>query len=214
MFYCVGEVYHATWKSRYTEVAVKELRITHMDEESLKKFGKELYNMKCIPPFAHVLQLLGVCIDEKRKKYLMVMEWMDQKSLSHYLDTNDVNNSAEVENREESKADTVTHNNNQEKKKSNKLTLLDRLRICLQCAKAVNHLHYLPNQVLHRDIKTSNFLINSKGEVKIGQHILTHTIYNTIKYNQARTYPYAPIYSFCLSCLSIISFYCYYYLFS
>jgi serine/threonine protein kinase len=49
------------------------------------------------------------------------------------------------------------------------LTLSEKMNLSLQCTHAVHYLHKLPEPIIHRDIKSDNFLIDSSGRVKLGE---------------------------------------------
>jgi calcium-dependent protein kinase len=125
-------------------VAVKKLRVTAMADSDLRDFKREITVMHHVPKHDHIVCLLGAVIDQQSRTYLMVLEWMAGGSLYDLLRGSS----------EES------------------LPLLRRLQLSLQCARAVNHLHQLPaphGPVLHRDLKSLNFLLDAHGDVKVGQ---------------------------------------------
>jgi serine/threonine protein kinase len=133
------------WSSRRDEyVAVKKLRVASMNDREIRDFQRELGVMHHLPRHAHIVSLLGCVVDQKTRTYLMVLEWMEGGSLYDFL-----RNSTEES-----------------------LPLLRRLQLALQCARAVNHLHQLPpphGPVLHRDLKSLNFLLDAHGDVKVCQ---------------------------------------------
>lgn len=94
-----------------------------------------------LPYHEHVLQLHGVTVDEATNTFLMVMSWMEQGSLYGMLKA--------------SRSDPAS------------LPLSRRLQLCVECALGVNHLHQLRPPVIHRDIKSLNFLIDRHGQVKV-----------------------------------------------
>jgi serine/threonine protein kinase len=130
------------WLSRDEVVAVKKLRVDFMSDSVKADFYAELAFLNDLPHHAHIVALHGVCIDEAAHQYLMVMDWMENGSLFAYL-------------KNQSPAS---------------FPLRRQLHIAMQCAKAINHLHLLPppkGPVLHRDVKTMNFLLDSHNDVKV-----------------------------------------------
>ena len=160
-----------------------------MNDAALNDFYAELSLLHYLPRHAHIVALLGYVVDKPSRSDLMVLgqsskstteggslrqprgqfeqahsllfsprllflfsvlsfvssEWMDQGSLYDFL--------RRVE------ADPA------------RFPLLSRLRVCLQCASSVNHLHLLRpprGPIVHRDIKSLNFLMDKFGEVKLG----------------------------------------------
>lgn len=52
------------------------------------------------------------------------------------------------------------------------LSLSQPLELCLQGAMTMNYLHTLPppkGSILHRDLKSMNFLVDKHGEIKLCQ---------------------------------------------
>jgi tRNA A-37 threonylcarbamoyl transferase component Bud32 len=135
-----GDVYRALWLSRDLTVAVKKLRLRTMDKGLLDDFHREahtLWNLR----FEQVVNVYGISVDETVQSYLIVMEWMPQGSLHDHF-----RNALQEQN------------------------LTARLKVALQCSRAVNHLHQLQpphGPILHRDIKSLNFLLGKDGIVKI-----------------------------------------------
>lgn len=76
-------------------------------------------------------------------------EWMDEGSLYDYL---------------RRMSDAVAAD-------PTRFPLIRRLLLCLQCASSVNHLHLLRpprGPIVHRDLKSLNFLMDKFGEIKLG----------------------------------------------
>jgi len=69
-----GEVYKAEWLSHDQTVAVKKLRVHTMDQKAVKAFYQETKILFALPNHPHVITLLGICVDESRDIYWMVME--------------------------------------------------------------------------------------------------------------------------------------------
>ncbi|VVA92880.1 unnamed protein product [Arabis nemorensis] len=81
-----------------------------------------------------IVNLIGYCIDHRRKTKLLVMEYMPNNTLHHHL-----HSSGQTWNR--------------------------RIKNALQIAIAVNALHSAA--VIHRDIKSSNILIDGEGNARL-----------------------------------------------
>ncbi|KAL4559534.1 hypothetical protein LXL04_031675 [Taraxacum kok-saghyz] len=93
----------------------------------------------------NIITLLGYC-DEYRDKYIMLLVYeyfLQNQNLSHFLfgDGQDV---------------------------AEPLSWETRLRIMIGVARGIAYLHSLENQVIHRDIKTSNILLDQDFGAKLG----------------------------------------------
>jgi serine/threonine protein kinase len=88
----------------------------------------------------NVLPLRGVIDDEETGEFSLVMDLMEGGSLREML-----------------------------KDRKATLTFNERISLSVECARAVQYLHTLPKPMIHRDIKSANFLIDRNGTVKIGQ---------------------------------------------
>lgn len=138
-----GDVFRAQWTTRHMAVAVKKLRVDEMSAAVIAEFDREAAILHALPFHAHVLQLHGVAVDEAAGTYWMIMEWMEGGSLHRLL--------------KDSRSDPAS------------LPLSRRLQLCVECALGVNHLHQLQPPVVHRDIKSLNFLLDRHGQVKVGR---------------------------------------------
>lgn len=139
-----GDVYHAVWRDT-DDVAVKKLRVEHMSADVLDGFYREVSFLHALPYHANVLQIHGVCVDEDTGTYLMVTEWMAGGSLYHFLKSS----------------------------AGKSLSDLSRIGMCIQAAMGIRHLHDMRQPVLHRYIKSLNFLIDKHGNVKVGEYCTT-----------------------------------------
>ena len=144
-----GDVYRAKWTDDGgSDVAVKVMR--HTDAESVAEFHREVAFLHALPFHPNVLQLHGIV--KESEKCWVVTEWMENGSLIDYL--------------ERAQPDYEPAARRLQLGWTNKLSL------ALQCARGLNFLHTLPapnGPLLHRDIKTDNFLVDEDGKVKIGQ---------------------------------------------
>jgi serine/threonine protein kinase len=134
-----GTVFHAVWRGT-EHVAVKKLHASHLDERILHEFQEEVSFLHALPYHPNVLQIHGVCVDEDNGTYLMVTEWMAGGALFNFLKSS----------------------------ASKALPLSRRVAMCIQAAMGIRHLHDITPPVLHRDIKSLNFLMDAHGDVKVG----------------------------------------------
>jgi serine/threonine protein kinase len=79
----------------------------------------------------NVLPLRGVIDDDETGDFSLVMDLMEGGSLGQLL-----------------------------RKRGETLTFIERMDLSKQCGRAVQYLHTLPKPILHRDIKSPNFLID------------------------------------------------------
>jgi serine/threonine protein kinase len=89
----------------------------------------------------HIISLLGVCVSESGQQ-MIVTDWMEHGSLSEYM--------------RQCKASGV------------RITPQQRLQWSTQCIQSINHMHLLTPQVLHRDIKCANYLVDKSLDIKLG----------------------------------------------
>jgi serine/threonine protein kinase len=122
------------------------LRVQILSKNTLAEFQAEVVLLAGVPRHDHVVGLLGICVDTVQHVYMMVLEWMERGSRYDFI--------------RQSNLPAATP-----------LSLLDRLRLILQCVKAVNHLHLLQRPIVHGDAKSANFLLNSHEDVKAGQSL-------------------------------------------
>jgi tRNA A-37 threonylcarbamoyl transferase component Bud32 len=77
-----ADVYRGIWRSQNKEVAIKLLRIQHLDAETEKDFMNEVSTM-CNIHYDHILSIFGGCIEAER--YILVVEYMSLGSLYDVL---------------------------------------------------------------------------------------------------------------------------------
>ena len=120
-----------------TTVAVKRLN-KHFGQ-GLKEFLTEIYLLTG-QNHPNLISLLGYCDDGKEK--IIVYEYAEHGSLDRYL--NNTNRTS--------------------------LTWRERLRICIEVARGLDHLHNhagTHQAIIHRDIKSSNILLDENWVAKI-----------------------------------------------
>lgn len=119
---------------------MKKLRVA-MGPTQIADFNREVAFLHALPFHSHVLQLHGVAVDETTGCFWMVMGWMAGGSLHGLLAS--------------SRSDPAS------------LPLSRRLQLCIECALGINHLHQLHPPIIHRDIKSHNFLLDKHGQVQV-----------------------------------------------
>ena len=145
-----GIVHRATWLTIDMCVAVKKLHTTSLSNEMKTIFTDELSVLKRVR-HPNIITFYGICVEfeGENEQFSLVTEYMSSGSLYQLIH------------------ETKTQ-----------LSWSDRLSIALQAAKGINYLHQFQPQILHRNIKSSNVLINnhqSEYVVKISDFGLNQT---------------------------------------
>ncbi|CAM6122013.1 unnamed protein product [Calypogeia fissa] len=144
-----GSVYRGVLPSTGIQVAVKKVNTDSTQGE--KEFMAEV----CIINLArhkNLIQLRGWCRDASKKQYLLVYELMSNGSLDKWL----------FRPMEE---ETST------------LSWPQRFNIVTGIAAAVEYLHHgCPRQVIHRDIKSSNIMLDKDWNAKLGDFGLARLV--------------------------------------
>ncbi|KAK6914563.1 Protein kinase domain [Dillenia turbinata] len=123
-----------------TVVAVKRATMSSDSKKNLKEFHTELDLLSRLN-HAHLLNLLGYC--EEGGERLLVYEFMAHGSLHQHL-----------------------HGKNKALKEQ--LDWVRRVTIAVQAARGIEYLHgYACPPVIHRDIKTSNILIDEEHNARV-----------------------------------------------
>jgi len=132
-----SDVFLGSWQG--AQVAVKVINdLSGLSPETLKEFNHELEIMKRLR-HPNVVQFFGGTIDLKRSKCYLVMEFMSLGSLTNVL------------------ADRKTY----------PLSWQNRMKMMLESATGVQYLHSLHPPIIHRDIKSLNFLVSADRTIKI-----------------------------------------------
>jgi hypothetical protein len=128
-----ADVYKAVWLTHHDQVAIKIIRINHLSRNVRTDFYREISTMYRIR-YENVLTVLGACIEPNF--YAIIAEYMPLGSLYDILH-----------------------------KKHEQITFdwSDRYSLAWQMAKSINYLHNLNPIILHRDIKSMNFLLKYNG---------------------------------------------------
>ncbi|XP_076895106.1 putative receptor-like protein kinase At5g39000 [Bidens hawaiensis] len=127
----------------HTTVAVKRLTVKRINEELVGQGLKEfLTEIKLLGALKHenLISLLGFC--EEGEENILVYEYAEHGSLDRY-----------IRRFESSSTYNLTYN----------LTWVERLKICADAARGLDHLHRNPGKgeaIIHRDIKSANILLD------------------------------------------------------
>ncbi|GJX53997.1 serine-threonine/tyrosine-protein kinase catalytic domain-containing protein [Tanacetum coccineum] len=138
-----GVVYKGVLSIDGKDTAVAVKRLNEQFGQGLKVFLTKI-RLLFGQEHPNLISLLGYCDDENEK--IIVYEYAARGSLDRYIRRN---------NRDES---------------STTLTWLERLKICADAARGLDHLHnHLGGHrmIIHRDIKSSNILIDENWVAKI-----------------------------------------------
>ncbi|THF93860.1 hypothetical protein TEA_025360 [Camellia sinensis var. sinensis] len=139
-----GKVYKGFIDNGATAVAIKRLKAeSNQGAEEFWNEVKMLSNLR----HAHLVSLIGLCSDCEEKEMILVYEYMARGTLADHL-YKTTRNQTEI---------TTFH-----------LTWEQRLNICIGAARGLDYLHTGTDQnFIHRDVKTTNILLNGKWVAKI-----------------------------------------------
>ncbi|GJZ97416.1 receptor like protein kinase S.2-like protein [Tanacetum coccineum] len=144
-----GKVYKGTIDfGQSIEVAIKRLNL--QSNQGVAEFQAEI---KMLSKFrhSHIVSLLGYCEEEM----ILVYEYMPNGSLEDHLHKKRANGS-----------------------KSSTLTWVQRVNICIGAARGLDYLHTgtgVQCRVIHRDVKSSNILLDNNLAAKISDFGLSRT---------------------------------------
>ena len=132
-----GDVFLGSWQG--APVAVKVVNdLKNLSDELAAEFSKELAIMKRLR-HPNVVQLFGGKVDLTNAKSYLVMEFMPLGSLTDVL----------------------------AKRQIYPLPWVNRMQIMLETALGIRYLHNFHPPIIHRDVKSLNFLISDNGKLKI-----------------------------------------------
>eukprot|EP00056_Hartaetosiga_gracilis_P008745 m.125816 g.125816 ORF g.125816 m.125816 type:complete len:758 (-) comp12985_c0_seq23:942-3215(-) len=143
-----GEAEGLVSGQKTTRVAVKML--TESTTEAILDFNKEVQIMKSIAGSDHIVQLLGICVEEQ--PYLMLMELMSRGDLK-----------------------TLMRSSRPKLSKASPLSLRQLLTMGSDIADGMAFLQ--AKRIVHRDLAARNCLVNDEWRVKIGDFGLTRDVY-------------------------------------
>ena len=141
-----GKVYKGTLKNGI-EVAVKRSNPDH--GQGLAEFQTEIMVLSKIRHY-HLVSLIGYCYESG--EMILVYEFMEKGSLRDHLCESSVKSS------------------------SSSLSWKQRLEICIGAAKGLQYLHTgLDNGIIHRDVKSTNILLDQKYVAKVADFGLSRS---------------------------------------
>ncbi|PSS11436.1 Serine/threonine-protein kinase [Actinidia chinensis var. chinensis] len=121
-----------------SDVAIKVYFGSDCSEETLLDYKKEIGIMRRLR-HPNVLLFMGAVYSREREKLAIVTEFLPRGSLFKTL-----------------------HKNNQS------LDIRRRMMMALDVARGMNYLHHRNPPIVHRDLKTSNLLVDKNWSVKVG----------------------------------------------
>ncbi|CAI9296321.1 unnamed protein product [Lactuca saligna] len=127
------------------DVAIKRLNLEH-SSQGATEFKAEIEMLSKFR-HSHIVSLLGYHEGSDKREMILVYEYMPNGSLDHHLHKIRANGS-----------------------NSSLLTWIERLNICIGAARGLDYLHTgtsVQSRVIHRDIKSSNILLDENLSAKI-----------------------------------------------
>jgi serine/threonine protein kinase len=136
-----GKVYKGTLRNGMT-VAVKRSEAGH--GQGLHEFQTEIMVLSQIR-HRHLVSLIGYC--DEGSEMILVYEFMEKGTLRDHL---------------------YQSNGSSEKSSSrSELSWKQRLEICIGAAKGLNYLHTQAGRIIHRDVKSTNILLDKDYVAKV-----------------------------------------------
>ncbi|KAM7485627.1 hypothetical protein LguiA_001636 [Lonicera macranthoides] len=135
----------------YTTVAFK--RLNPLSKQGAPEFWTEI-NMLSNFRHSHLVSLIGYC--DHHNEMIIVYEYMVRGTLADHLYKISRNNNR--------------YYNNNNIGNSSPLSWVQRLKICIGAARGLDYLHTgtaILQRVIHRDVKSSNILLDENWEAKI-----------------------------------------------
>ena len=133
-----------------TTIAVKKLPAGKMTSAFIEELEQEAGIMRQLR-HPNVLNFLGTSCDMDGHQICIIMEYMDRGSLYRLIHDESI-----------------------------QFTIEQIRTICIDAARGVNYLHNLNPPIIHRDIKSHNFLMNAQGIVKVCDFGLSRFIETTL----------------------------------
>ncbi|RIB17419.1 kinase-like domain-containing protein [Gigaspora rosea] len=128
-----GTIQKANWKHRGLKVALKSLKVWQ-EKTVVRAFIKELQILFNITKHFHpnINQFHGVAKDEENGQYYLILQYANNGNLRDYL-----------------------------KQNFEKFTWNDKLRMAIEIAKGLIHLHENQEKIIHRDLHSKNILVHN-----------------------------------------------------
>ncbi|KAM7486305.1 hypothetical protein LguiA_002314 [Lonicera macranthoides] len=145
-----GKVFKGILDNGATTVAIK--RLDPMSKQGGKEFTTEIEMLSKIR-HSHVVSLLGYCNDND--EMILVYKYMENGSLADHLYKEKVRNGS-----------------------NSNMSWVKRVKICIGAARGLDYLHTgtgILHRVIHRDVKTSNILLDENWAAKISDFGLSKT---------------------------------------
>ncbi|KAM7489228.1 hypothetical protein LguiB_026712 [Lonicera macranthoides] len=137
-----GKVFEGIIDNGSTTVAIK--RLDPMSKQGGKEFTTEIEMLSKIR-HSHVVSLMGYCDDND--EMILVYDYVENGSLADYLYKEKVRNGS-----------------------NSNMSRVKRVKICIGAVRGLDHLHTgtgILQRVIHRDVKSSNILLDENWAAKI-----------------------------------------------
>ncbi|KAM7486260.1 hypothetical protein LguiA_002269 [Lonicera macranthoides] len=145
-----GKVFKGIIDNGATTVAIKQL--DPMSKQGGKEFSTEIEMLSKFR-HSHVVSLIGYCDD--KDEMILVYEYMENGSLADHLYKEKVRNGS-----------------------NSNISWVKRIKICIGAARGLDYLHTgtgILQRVIHRDVKSSNILLDENWAAKISDFGLSKT---------------------------------------
>ena len=139
------------YKGKYfhNEVCIKEIKnINYLSKEEQDKIKNEI-DISIKLQHKNILTTYGYSFNQKKTKIFIVSEFMKNKSLKSYIDSN-----------------------------KGKIALKKKLLFIYEISLAVEYMHTRLHKILHRDIKSSNILLDDNFHCKLSDFGMSKYYYN------------------------------------
>ena len=128
------------YKGKYfhNDICIKEMKnLNFVNEDELNKIKNEI-EISLKLHHKNIINTLGFSFNEKKTKIFIITEYMKNKSLKIYIDSNKGN-----------------------------ITTKQKLRFIYEISLAIEYIHSRNDKILHRDIKSSNILLDENLHCKL-----------------------------------------------